>query len=93
MAHYGGLLSNIVVSLLHLYGTSLVFLPDIILDRGEPTARIRGVAYHEFTHASHFTNVGVLWYNHLTYTEFMAGGHGDGNGTGSRLCSSCRKLG
>lgn len=59
MAHYGGLLSNVVVSILHLYGTSIVFLPDIILDRGVDTDELRGTAFHEFTHASHFTNVGV----------------------------------
>ena len=82
MAHYGGLLTNVYATILG-WGPSVKFLPDILLNRGMATDILRGVAFHEFTHGSHFTNVGVGWYNVLTLTEFEAEGHGNGTEPGA----------
>ena len=89
MAHYGGVNNNIYAELLNSsileaegqatgYPSSFL-LPDIFLDRNEPVRRYRGVAFHEMSHASHFTNVGSEWWQHLTKFEFEHEGHGGPN--------------
>lgn len=39
---------------------------DIFLERDEDIG-LRGLAFHEFTNASHFTNVEIDWYNHFHF--------------------------
>jgi hypothetical protein len=84
MSHYGGINQIIWAQLLNLisgpyHNPAMLFLPDILLDRNDPHRRFSRVPIHEMTHASHFTNVNVTWYQILTQTEFDNGGHGNGN--------------
>lgn len=87
MAHYWGVSEIIWAHLLdQLIGgfagnafnfPSSFILPDIFLDRNAALGNFVGTAYHEFAHASHFTQVGANWWQHLTQFEFDHGGHGD----------------
>lgn len=81
MAHYEGV-SNIIWAQLAdaiAPGFSMSVLPDIVLDRNNASNRFNRLAYHEFAHASHFTNVSTVWWHHLTHQEFVNGGHGNGS--------------
>lgn len=80
MAHYGGV--HAIASLLIGTIPSMLILPDIFLNRNRINL-LRGDVFHESSHASHYTNVGPIWYNVLTSTEFFAGGHGNGTELGA----------
>lgn len=79
MAHYEGIDDIIWAQLANelVPGITMGILPDIVLDRNNPPTAIKGDAYHEMTHASHFTQVGSNWYQHLTKFEFDHSGHGN----------------
>jgi len=79
MAHYGGIDGIIWAQLANelVPGITMGILPDIVLDRNNPPTAIKGDAYHEMTHASHFTQVGSNWWQHLTKFEFDHSGHGN----------------
>lgn len=71
MAHYGGIDGIIWAQLANelVPGITMGILPDIVLDRNNPPTAIKGDAYHEMAHASHFMKVGLFWWNHLTSYE------------------------
>lgn len=79
MAHYGGVSNIIYAQLLDAFfpGASISILPDIFLDRNEDPDNYSGTAFHEMSHASHFTNIGSAWWQHNTQFQFEHGGHGD----------------
>ena len=99
MAHYGGVNNNIYAQVLNsIYWplaldniiASEFFLPDIFLDRNEMPGDFPGTAFHEMSHASHFTNVGSGWWQHLTKFEYEHEGHGgptDNTDTDAGYCA------
>jgi len=66
-----------------------IVLPDITFSHGgrgmEPSDEAKLTFYHEFSHASHFANVGDRFWLSLVDAEIDAGGHGDANGPDALL--------
>lgn len=68
-------------------GVALVkYLPDVMIGiEYDNTDRLKRLAYHELAHASHFSNVGGIYWNNVAITEILALGHGTPNSWQSGL--------
>ena len=62
MSHYGGAL-EVASELGELGIVALSFMPDIYIGKDRFPWRYRQLNFHEMAHASHFTNVGIEWWN------------------------------
>lgn len=58
----------------------LVYLPDIMVGIDTKNSDdLKGTAYHELGHASHFTNLNNQYWNTIVWAEIIAFGHGNAN--------------
>lgn len=55
--------------------------------------RVKRIAYHEMTHASHYSMVGHNYWKGLVLAEIFALGHGNSNSIGAPLIALCESWG
>jgi hypothetical protein len=70
------------------------YLPDVYIGINYNNSdRLKRLAYHEFAHASHFTNTGDSFWGSLVAAEVFANGHGDQFSSNAGIISICESWG
>ncbi len=68
----------------------LTFAPDVYIPISLVNSdRLKKTAYHEIAHASHFTQVGPIYWKNLVVAEVAANGHGDVNSNDAGRIAVC----
>lgn len=71
-------------------GIMQAILPDIHIGINFLSSdRQKALAYHELAHASHFSQVGSIFWEQLVLAEIFANGHGDQNSDNADLIAVC----
>ncbi len=66
------------------------YLPDVYIGINYNNSdRLKRLAYHEFAHASHFTNSGDVFWGFLVAAEVFANGHGDQFSSNAGIIAVC----
>lgn len=81
-------ISNFLAPIAGVFGWvgAMAYLPDVQIGiERNRSDRLKYTAYHEYAHASHFTNVGPVYWEILAYSEIIAGGHGTENSVNAPL--------
>ena len=65
-----------------------IYLPEVYVGIDyQRSGLLKRLAYHEFTHASHYEQVGDIYWDQLVIAETLANGHGDQNSNDAGIIS------
>lgn len=74
--------------LIAVIGASAIqsYLPDVYVGiKYHNSDALKWLAYHEITHASHWTKAGIGYWNDVVRAEILANGHGDATSNNAEL--------
>jgi len=72
------------------WAVTKAYLPDVMLSNTEQESDdLKETAYHEFSHASHYRQVGKDFWKDLVEAEIRSNGWGDANGEFAPLIALC----